>query len=138
MKEQILQHVEDVWHHHCVALGEALAEAISGLENLVRLDEYHRHGHDPDHLERSLGPFAETNLDLGSLSRVLGEGTPSRAMAPERLKRVQELIPTLGEMKEECSNSALDSASAAIETDESEIRQRAEEHLNRVARVFRT
>ena len=138
MKEQILQHVEDVWHHHCVALGDALAEAISGLENLVRLDEYHRHGHDPDHLERSLGRFAATNVDIGSLSRVLGEGTPSRAMAPERLKRVQELIPTLGEMKEECSNSALDSASAAIETEESEIRRLAEEHLNRVARVFRT
>jgi hypothetical protein len=137
MKEQILQHVEDVWHHHCTALGDALAEAISELENLLRLDEYHRHGHDPDHLERALGPFAATNLDLGSLSRVLGEGTP-RAMAPERLKRVQKLIPTLGEMKEDCSNTALDSASAEVEKEESEIRQLAEEHLNRVARVFRT
>jgi len=138
MKEQIFQHVEDVWHHHCVALGDALAEAISELKNLVRVDEYHRHGHDPDHLERALGPLAATNLDVGSLSRVLGASRPSRAMSPERLKRVQELIPTLSEMKEECSNTALDSASADVEKEENEIRELAEEHLNRVARVFRT
>jgi hypothetical protein len=138
MKEQIFQHVEDVWHHHCTALGDALAEAISELKNLLRVDEYHRHGHDPDHLERALGPLAATNLDVGSLSRVLGESRPSRAMSPERLKRVQELIPTLGEMKEDCSNTALDSASADVEKEENEIRELAEEHLNRVARVFRT
>jgi hypothetical protein len=138
MKEQIFQHVEDVWHHHCDAPGDALAEAISELKNLLRVDEYHRHGHDPDHLERALGPLAATNLDVGSLSRVLGESRPSRAMSPERLKRVQELIPTLSEMKEDCSNTALDSASADVEKEENEIRELAEAHLDRVARVFRT
>jgi hypothetical protein len=138
MKEQVLKPIEDVWHDHCAALGDALAEAISELQNLLRVDEYHRHGHDPEHLERALGPLAATNLDVGSLSRVLGESAPSRAMTPERLIRVQELIPTLAEMKQDCSSTALDSASADIEKEESEIRDLAEKHLDRVARVFRT
>jgi hypothetical protein len=138
MKKQILQRVEDVWRHHCDTLGDALAETISELKNVLRLDEYHRHGHDPEQLERALGPLAATNLDLGSLSRVLGESTHSRAMAPERLKRVQELIPTLEEMKEACSTALPDSASVDLEKDEIEIREHAEQHLARLARVFRT
>jgi len=138
MKEQILQLVEDVWHHHCDALNGALAATISELKNVLRLDEYHRHGHDPDQLERALGPFAATNLDLGSLSHVLGDSTRSRAMAPERLKRVQELIPTLDEMMEACSTASPDSASVDIEKDENEIRELAEQHLTRIARIFRT
>ena len=137
MKEQIVQPVEDVWRHHGAALDDALAEAIRELKDLLRLDEYHRHGHDPDHLEQALGPLAATNLDLGSLSRVLGESTHSRAMAPERLKRVQELIPTLGDMKEAWSSTAPSSASVEIEKGESEIRKLAEEHLDRIAGVFR-
>ena len=137
MNEQVLQHVEDVWRHRCAALDEALAEAIDELENLLRLDEYHRHGHDPDHLERALGPLAATNLDLGSLSRVLGESTRSRAMPPERLKRVQELVPALGEMREAWSTTTLDSARVELQKGESEIRELAEGHLDRLARVFR-
>ena len=138
MKEQILQPVEDVWHHHCAALNDALAETASELKNVLRLDEYHRHGHDADHLERALGPFAATNLDLGSLSRVLGEGALSRAMAPERLKRVRQLIQTLGEMKEACSITPANFATVEIENEENEIRELAEEHFNRFALVFRT
>ncbi|MBW2551784.1 MAG: hypothetical protein JRE73_13705 [Deltaproteobacteria bacterium] len=138
MKEQILQPVEDVWHHHCAALNDALAETISELKNVLRLDEYHRHGHDADHLERALGPFAATNLDVGSLSRVLGESGVSRAMAPERLKRVQELIQTLGEMKEAGSITPADFATVEIAKEEHAIRELAEEHLNRIAQVFRT
>ena len=138
MKEQILQPVEEVWRHHCAALNDALAETITALKNVLRLDQYHRHGHDADHLERALGPFAETSLDLGSLSRVLGDSALSRAMAPERLKRVQELIQTLGEMKEACSITPTDFATVEIETEENEILELAEEHLNRIARVFRT
>jgi len=137
MKEQIRQAVEDVWRHHCAALEDALAESISELKNILRLDEYHRHRHNPDELGRALGPLAATNVDLGSLSRVLGESTPSRAVAPERLKRVRELIQTLGEMKEAWSVTSPELASVEIEREESEIRELAEEHLNRMAQCFR-
>ena len=88
MKEQILQPVADVWRRHCAALGDALAETIDGLDNLVRLDEFHRHGRDPDRLESALGPLAAASLDVGALSQALGKSTRSRAMAPERLARV--------------------------------------------------
>jgi len=138
MKEQIRQAVEDVWRHHCAALEEALDESISELKNLLRLDDYQRHRHEPDHLERALGPLAATNVDLGSLSRVLGESAHSRAIAPERLKRVQALIQTLGEMKDTWSTIRPDLASVELERKEDEIRELAEQHLNRLAQVFRT
>ena len=138
MKEQLREAVEDVWRHDCAALEDALTESIGELGNLLRLDEYNRHRHDPDHLEHALGPLAGDNLDLGSLSRVLGESTRSPAIAPERLERVQELIQTLGEMKETWSIIPPDFASIEIEKEENEIRELAEEHLNRIARVFGT
>ena len=137
MKEQIREAVEDVWRHDCAALEEALTESIGELESLLRLDEYNRHRHDPDRLEHALGPLAADNLDLGSLSRVLGASARSPVVAPERLERVRELIQALGEMKEAWSIIPPDFASVEIETEESEIRRLAEEHLNGVTRVLR-
>jgi molecular chaperone GrpE (heat shock protein) len=137
MKEQILVTIEEVWRQNRTALEDAIAEAIDALENLLRLDEYHRHGHDPKQLGRALGPLASTNLDLGSLSRMLGQGARSRMMAPERVERIEQLIPALGEMKELWSNTALDAASIELSEDEDEVRERAEAYLNRLASVFR-
>ena len=137
MNEQIRKSVENVWRSHSGGLGDAIDETIAELENLLRLDEHHRHGHDPNELERALGPMAATNLDIGALSRVLEGGTRSRAMAPERLERVQKLIPALGEMKDALSSTPLESASHTLDADESEIRERAEKHLAQVAGVFR-
>jgi len=138
MKEQVLQAVQDVWRDDRVALEEAFEESIRELTALLRLDEYHRHGHDPEQLERALGPLAATNMDLGSLSRLLGESRPSRAMTPDRHDRVDELIAGLGEMKEAWSNRPVDAVSTEIENEEREILKLAEEHLNRCARAFRT
>jgi hypothetical protein len=137
MNEQIREAVEDVWRHDCAALQDALVESIGELESLLRLDEYNRHRHDPDHLEHALGPLAGDNLDLGSLSRVLGASARSPVVAPERLERVRELIQTLSEMKEAWSSIPPDFASVEIEREESEIRGLAEEHFNGVAGVFR-
>ena len=138
MKKQILKAVEDVWQQQCAALEDAVAESVGQLEELLRVDEYNQHRHDADHLEHALGPFAATNLDLGSLSRVLGDGTRSRAMEPERRKRVQELIQTLGEMKDACSNTSPDLCSVAMDREENEIRKLAQDHLNRIAGMFLT
>jgi hypothetical protein len=135
MTEPTLQSIEAVWQRNRAALDDALTEAIGELEGLLKLDEYHRHGHDPAELERSLGPLAATSLDLSSLSRVLGESP--RVMAPERLARIEELIPTLGEIKEAWTNTTFDRASIAIDRDENEILEHAEAYLNRLAGVFR-
>lgn len=138
MEEQILQPIGEIWRLRCATLEGALAETIGGLKDLLRLDEYHRHGHDPDQLERALGPLAESNLDLGSLSRVLGQATRSRAMDPQRLQRVQQLIPALKEMKEAWSSAPLEEAWIDIDEDEQAILDRAEAHLDRLAQVFRS
>lgn len=138
MNEQILQAVNDVWQHHCGALEDAIAETIAGLKNALDLDEYHRHRNDPDQLERDLGPLAATNLDLGSLSRVLSESARSQSMGPDRRKRMQELILTLEEMREACPAAMRAPASVDLEQDENEIRDLAEQHFTRIASIFRT
>ena len=86
MNEQILVNIEEVWRQHRASLEEALTEAIDALQNLLRLDEHLRHGHDTEQLERALGPLASGNLDLSSLSRLLGQSTRSRVMAPDRIE----------------------------------------------------
>ena len=135
MTEPTLQSVEAVWQRNRAALVEALEEAIVELGGLLKLDEYHRHGHDPAELERSLGPFGSTSLDLGSLSKLLGES--SRVMAPERLARIKGLIPTLTEIKSSWASTEFERASIDIEQSESEILERAEAYLNHLAAVFR-
>ncbi|MEZ5277360.1 MAG: hypothetical protein R3F07_13340 [Opitutaceae bacterium] len=137
MHDQILQPASDVWRHHCAALVDALTQAIRELDRLVRLDEYHRHGHDPQDLEKAIGPLGSSALDLNALSRILGESTRTRAMAPDRLERVQRLLKELGEMKARCVTDPHTCASIEIDEDENTIHEAAENHLNRMATVFR-
>ena len=138
MKGQILQPIEDVWRHHRTGLESAIDDAITELKELLNIDEYHHHAHDPEQLDHAMGPMGAANLDLGSLSRTLGESTSSRAMSPERVKRLQELIPALERMKQADSATLADSASVEIDEDEREILKLAEKHVNQVADLFRT
>jgi hypothetical protein len=135
MTEPTLQSVEAQWQRHRTTLDDALTEAIGELEDIVKLDEHHRHGHEPAELERSLGPLGPTSLDLSSLSKVLGNSP--RAMAPERLLRIKGLIPTLSEIRETWSKMAFERACIDLERDESEILAHAEAYLNGLAAVFR-
>ena len=132
----LLEPVDEVWQQHRASLEEAFTDAIRGLEQLVHVDDYHHHAHDLDQLERSLGPLGVSNLDLKSLSRMLGESTHSRAMPPDRLARVQGLIPQLTEMKQELSITLADSPLVDLERDPDEILGLAEDHLNRAAQLF--
>lgn len=137
MQEQIRRTIGQVWGRHCAAFTDALAGSIDGLQNLLRLDEYHRHGHDPAELARGLGPLGASQLNLESLSQTLDRGVPARPMEPERLARVQALLPTLQEMKEVWASARVESAQATFDEDEREILRRAEAHFNRLAEVFR-
>ncbi len=133
---QILQPVEDVWHHHCAALEEALDETQRELQNLIRLNEYHRHGHEEEQLKDTLGPFANANLNLASLSEVLDKTGASRSMPEDRLERIQTLIEVLGELKQDCASPSLELPVMDIGEDETAIHVQAETHLNRMANVF--
>ncbi len=133
---QILQPVEDVWHHHCTVLVEALDETIRELQNLIRLDEYNRHGHEENHLKDTLGPFANSNLDLSSLSKVLDKSGATRRMPEERLNRINGLLERLGKIKSQCSSASMDLPILDIGEDEKTIHITAETHLNKSADVF--
>ena len=133
---QILQPVEEVWQHHCTALQEALDETIRELQNLIRLDEYHRHGHEENHLKDTLGPFARSNLNLSSLSKVLDKSGVSRRMSEARLKRINGLLERLGDIKNSCDKKSMDLPVMDIGEDEKTIHVTAETHLNKVANIF--
>ena len=133
----LLESVDELWQRHRASLEDAFADAIRGLEELVDVDDYHHHTHDRDQLERSLGPLGASNLDLGLLSRMLGESTHSRAMPPDRLARVQGLIPQLVRMKQELPSKLAESTLIDMEGDLEEILPLAEDHFNRDAQVFR-
>jgi hypothetical protein len=133
---QILQPVEDVWHHHCAALDEALDETIRELQNLLRLDEYHRHGHEEDNLKDTLGPFAKSNLNLSSLSEVLDKSGNNRHIQEDRLGRVKDLLERLGKIKESCHAESHEFPVVDIGEDEKTIHVEAEAHLNKLANVF--
>ena len=134
----LLGAVDELWQRHRASLEEAFTDAIRGLEELVHVDDYHHHAHDRDELERSLGPLGGSNVDLGSLSRMLRDSTHSRAMPPDRLARVQGLIPQLARIKQELPMALSESTLVDIERGQDEILPLAEDHLNRAAHVFRT
>lgn len=136
MHDEILRPATDVWRHHCAALNEALDQSIRELDRLIRLDDYHRHGHDPVHLEKALGSFGSTHLDLTELSRILGESTRTRAMPPDRLERIRKLLRKLTELKSGCTTSLQPDTTIELDADETGIHKAAEIHLNRMATVF--
>ena len=135
-ERQILQTVEDVWHHHCATLEEAIDETIRALQNLIRLDEYHRHGHEEKHLQETLGPYGSSNLNLSSLSEVLGGSGVSRSMPEDRLKRINSLLEKLEETRKACTSAPAKYPVVKIEADEASIHEQAEAHLNRMAAIF--
>ncbi len=138
MESQLHQAIDDLLRHHYSALEKAFDETIRGLKNLLGVDEYHRHGHDEPQLEQALGPFGSTNLDLASLSEVLSDSAPSRCLQEDRLQRVRQLLEKLEEIKETGSTALFTSPSVVdIEEDETAIHEKAEEHLNQMADIFR-
>jgi hypothetical protein len=137
MEKQILQSVDNVWRHHFSTIEEALDETTRGLKNLLRLDDYHRHGHDEPQLEKTLGPFGSTNLDLSSLSQVLGKNASTRNLPDDRLQRVHRLLEKLKEIKKTGSEVPSTYPSITIDEEETVIHEKAEAHLNQMADIFR-
>jgi len=137
MEKQILQSVDNVWRHHFSSIEEALDETIRGLKNLLRLDDYHRHGHDEPQLEKTLGPFGSSNLDLSSLSQVLSKNASTRNLPDDRLKRVHRLLEKLNEIKKTGSEVPSAYPSVTIDEEETLIHEKAEAHLNQMADIFR-
>jgi hypothetical protein len=131
----IHQPVEDVWHHHYAALDDALDETIRELQNLIRLDEYHRHGHEEAKLSETLGPLGSSSLNLSSLSSVLGSSS-SRCMPEERVGRINKLLERLESIKASCSDVPEQYPTIDISEEETVIHEKAEEHLNRMAEIF--
>ncbi|MEX0321150.1 MAG: hypothetical protein AB3N63_03265 [Puniceicoccaceae bacterium] len=137
-KMQISQATEDVWRHHCDKLKEALDESLRQLQNLIRLDEHRRHGHEKEALQETLGPLGSNSLDLGALSKVLGSSGENRALSDEHLQRIQGLIDRTTELMAGCPDAPATDSQAGIEEDEEIIHAKAEAHLNRIAEIFRT
>lgn len=137
MHEQILEPLTTVWRQHRASLHDALTKTIEELNNLLRLDEYHRHGHESPSLEQTVGAWGAHQLDLNQLSAVLGTGGRSRAMPAERLERVNALRETLTELSQRCEDPSVQPAVVDLSEPLPEIEERAKAHFDRMATVFR-
>jgi hypothetical protein len=137
-KMQIIQAVEEVWRHHCSKLQQALDESLRELQNLIRLDNYHRHGHEEEALQDTLGPLGSSSLNLGALSKVLGSSSESRALSDEHLRRINALISRIEKSIASCPELPSQDAQVGIDEDEEIIHAKAEAHLNQMADIFRT
>jgi hypothetical protein len=137
MHSQIFRPLEVVWHHHLSQIEEALDESIRALQNLLRLDEYHRHGHEEEQLKETLGPFGSSSLNLSSLSEVLSKSGGGRGLKEERLNRIQRLLDDLEALRATYSDNPESFPSADINEDEAAIHEKAEAHLNQMASIFR-
>jgi hypothetical protein len=137
MHSQINRPLEVVWHHHLLRIEEALDESIRALENLLRLDEYHRHGHEESQLKETLGPFGSSSLNLSTLSEVLSKSGGGRGLKEARLKRIQGMLEALENLRDTYSDNPEAFPSADIQEAEAEIHEKAEAHLNQMAAIFR-
>ncbi len=135
--DQLLKPVREVWEHHCQNLSEALDETSRELKNLLRLDEHHRHGHEEKHLKETMGPMAGRALNLASLSEVLGSSASARCLPEERLKRIHNLVADLEHQLKACARIPDGYPIMSIEDDEEAIHQAAEDHLDKMAQIFR-
>lgn len=137
MHTQILPLVEQVWQHQLTYLEEAVQESIEGLQNLLRLDEYHRHGHEQSQLERSMGPLGNEFFNTKALSKVLEKGKGDRRMPDDRLQRIHQLISALQDNLQYCSKLPGSFPSASFSGEISNIIKSADQHLNKMADIFR-
>lgn len=136
MHSQIRQYVETVWDRHLGAILEALDESSRGLQNLLRLDEYHRHGHEAPQLEETLGSYGTRTLNLSALSEILGQSGSSRGYSERRLDRIQRLVDRITELQDKYAERPGELPGAGLEEGEEDLHAKAEEHLNDVAAIF--
>lgn len=137
MHTPLLPFLEDAWREGREALREALSQTVAGLEELLRLEEYHRHGHEDQPLREALGRFGETSFNLESLSSLLQHSVRSRHMTQERYHHAQELLAALREAQRRFESAPPMCEVASIEEDEAAIHERAERHFNEMAALFR-
>lgn len=138
MPEQIKPSIEHVWQRQGEALHEAIVLTLRQLNNVLRLDDYHRHGHEADRLGESLGRFGGNQLDLGRLSEVLAGSTKSRAMAAERRTRVEGLRDTLAALEESVREEPKANWATDLTEPTERIRTLADAHLKHFSDIFRT
>ncbi len=137
MHPQIIPSVENVWKRDLVALGGALDESLRALGNLLRLDEYHRRGHERPQLEKALGPFGAATLDLSSLSTVLGTAAEARCLPEVRRARIETLMETVEELRCFCATPPDPLPGGDIGEDEEALGKKADEHFDCMAGIFR-
>jgi hypothetical protein len=136
MRPEVLKLARDTWQHHLELLDDALDESIRSLRNLLRLDNYHRHGHESEALQESLGPFGASSINVKALSQVLGQS--ERSLSGERRAHVESLLRELTALQDRYAEVPGEIPTISLSEPEERIEAETERHLNEMAHLFGT
>ena len=138
MKEMIAEMVEGHWENRYPDLMRLVNERSRQIENLLILEEHHRTGQERKSLQKALGGFGASSLDMGSLSSVLQRGEDSRTMETERLHRIQALFQELVNLKDSLEKEHPKCRFLEFEAGAEALLEAFDQHIADLAKAFRT
>ena len=107
------------------------------LDQICQIDQYHRNGHQPDHLSRHMGSLAQQVFDLNRLSNYLQKADQQRTLSAERSGRIESIHQQLRELEKKLNEHPPEALILPAGRSPEEIIQMAQEHLNSFANYWR-
>ncbi|TWU31955.1 ferredoxin [Novipirellula artificiosorum] len=136
MQPSIKERIQNAWTPVGAELLGVIHQTISELDDLLKLDEYRQHGHEPAKLQEAMGPFAAASMNLDSLSHVLSQGRSARLLSPQRKQRIEKLLATLSAIRLDFEANPPMPVFVSMERPESEIEVAVDRHLRGIAALF--
>jgi pyruvate-ferredoxin/flavodoxin oxidoreductase len=135
--EQVIAQAGELWQSTRTAIADLLDGVIADLQQLCDRDTEDQALHSGAQLRQTLGPFAEAAVDSESLAGVLAAAGRQRAVAPQRLARIQATLAGLRNLRAAWQQTP--PACVVLRGNESmdAIRTRCAGHLDAMARAFR-
>ena len=136
MDPSIQERIRKAWSPVGRQFLAVLDDAISDLDNLLKLEEHRQHGHEQVHVRKALGPFARGTINLESFAGVLGERKETRALTDDRERRIRRLLAALRSARAAYEVDPPGPVFCALTQDETAVLEAAAGHLAALAALF--
>lgn len=128
--------IESAWAIPAQSLKSKVAQALQQVSDILLVETLRSTSHQESHLQRTMGDFANTSLDLGAVSKVLGKRTERNALDATTRSRLELLQKKLKEWDRGFMQK-LPGCKLTKETALSVVESEAVEHLNIMAECFK-
>lgn len=137
MKQALTDIITGIWDEQCDRIRLMVTEAHKQCLELLKLEDYYRHGHkDEDRLERSLGGFGGSLFDVNSMSTLLSKGDEKRGLSAGRYERVKDIAEGLSTVLAELEGYRPGELLRPLRQDPEENVREFEREANRFAEIF--